>query len=82
MYDQLLLFLDKSSACFDYVQDGGRMEIWVRDKEWFPILISKVTCDYYRISWNGIVYRKVNTDEGLKFAIRLCQTIASNRTAR
>lgn len=77
MYDQLLSFLNKPHTSFDYVQDGERMEIWVRGKDWFPILISKVAHDCYRISWGGIIYPRLNTDNGFKRVLRLCQTITA-----
>jgi len=78
MYNQLMSFLGASNSYFTYVQDGERMEIWVRGKDWFPILISKVKDDRYRITWGGIVYRDVNTDKGLKHVLRICQTISSD----
>lgn len=78
MYDRILYTLDKSNPNFDFVRDGTRMEIWVRGKEWFPILISKIGADRYRIVWGDIIYRDLTMDNGLKRVLRICQTIHSH----
>ncbi|HWK99281.1 MAG TPA: hypothetical protein VNQ55_05020 [Parapedobacter sp.] len=77
MFDQILSLLNKSSTGFDCIQDGEQLEIRVRGKTWSPILISKVTYDCYRISWGGIVYPRVDADNGFKRVLRLCETITS-----
>lgn len=77
MYEQLLSYLKKSNGSFDYMQEGERMEIRVRGKDWSPIRISKVAYDCYCISWAGVVYPHVNTETGFKRIRRLCQTITA-----
>jgi|GEM_PF-1823651 hypothetical protein len=56
--DRLAAYLDSRGAAFRYVKDYPRMEVWVRGKEWYPLLISEIGQERYRVSWG---------DEGLEF---------------
>ena len=79
LLDKLAEYLDQAEADFYYIKDDPRMEIWIKGREWFPILISKVNNQRHIVSWGGIDYDIEDMDKAYQLVLRICWSIKEGK---
>ncbi|MFC3197077.1 hypothetical protein ACFOET_05590 [Parapedobacter deserti] len=68
-------YLDTVESGFSYIRDDPRMEIWVKGKEWYPILVSEIYGRGYLISWGEIEYTIEDGAKAYAYLLRLITNI-------
>ncbi|WP_257670522.1 hypothetical protein [Parapedobacter tibetensis] len=78
-YDKLTQYLENAELDFSYIRDDSRMEIWIKEKEWLPILISRIGLRRYLVSWCGIAYEVNDEKKVYHYVMRFCVNIKESK---
>lgn len=81
LLERLENYLESTDFGLSYVRDDPRLEIWVKDKEWLPILVSKVHGERYTVSWGDIEYQSNDEEKTYRYVLKIFSAIHENRKA-
>ncbi|SKB58911.1 hypothetical protein SAMN05660226_02238 [Parapedobacter luteus] len=74
LLERVAQYLDTRTE-FAYIKDEPRLEIWVKGKEWLPILVSKLKGRGYLISWGDIEYKVSDEMKAYTYLLRMITNI-------
>ncbi|MFC3199478.1 hypothetical protein ACFOET_17785 [Parapedobacter deserti] len=77
MLERLATYLDGRTADFNYIREHPRMEIWIKGREWYPILISEISRGRYVVYWGDVRAGFSDPDEVFCYMLKVFKVIKS-----